>query len=104
MILKLVAPDLITHFLSDEQIAVGIRQLYEHKCEAVILLADPIKNLYMQMGCGGWHIEHCVGVEGPVYSADDIPLDLATRLFLAYKNGDASWMTAVAWKVEIEKL
>ena len=104
MTFRTVTPGSSTDNPGDEEIAAALRQLYDEKIDAVILVADKKKNLFMQMGCGGRHIEYCVGPEGPIYSADDVPIELAAQMFLAYKRGDDDWKTAVTWAVEIEEL
>lgn len=104
MILHTVSPDSKTDAPDEGLIADALRLLYAGKLDAVILVADEGQNRFMQMGQGGGHIEHCVGRKGPIYSAENVPLDLATRMFASYRNGDDGWQSAVSWVVEIEEL
>ena len=89
---------------SEGDITAALGRVYAGAIDAVILLSDPAANLYMQVPSGGQHIEYCVGPDGPIYAADDIPLDQAHNLFLSYARGDERWKTAVPWSVLVESL
>ncbi|GEM_PF-7111086 len=88
----------------EQDILLAVEKVYAEEIDAVILSSDVENNLFMQLPCGGIHIEYCVGIKGPVYSAEDVSLDMAKRLFISYANNDETWKTAVDWKVEIDEL
>ena len=64
MFLTTVSPNRTTDLPTEQDIIEALQQLYDQKLDAVILVADQKKNQFMQMGCGGGHIEHCVGPSG----------------------------------------
>lgn len=104
MILSTVSPDRTTETFNDEEVNAAVHNVYRGQVEAVILVADEGNNEFMQLPCGGQHIEHCVGPKGPIYSAENVEVELAAQMFLAYAKSDDAWKTAVVWKVEIEEL
>ena len=87
---------------TDNEVLNAIQKVYAEKIDAVILLSDVENNQFMQMPSGGFHVEYCVGSEGSIYSAEDVPILMANRMFLAYVKGEDSWKTAVIWKLELD--
>ena len=104
MRLDIVSPDSTTDNPSEEEIVEAIAKVYTENIDAVILISDVENNRFMQLPCGGVHIEYCVSPEGPIYSHEDTSRKLAIELFLSYARGDERWRTAVEWKVQIERL
>jgi hypothetical protein len=88
----------------DKDVVAAIRDLSDDRVDAVILIADDERNLFLQLGRGGRHVEHCVGPGGPNYSTDGVSIETATRMILSYLHGDASWKGEVTWGIEVEQL
>ena len=89
---------------NEEDIVTAVTRVYAEKVDAVILLSDEKNNRFMQVPCGGEHIEYCVGPQGPIYAVEGISLDQAIRLFVAYARGEDSWKTEVPWEIFMDRI
>ena len=81
-----------------------IHDVYAGKADYGILIIDEAENLFMQIAGGGGSLEYCIGLDGPIYGANELEEETAIKCFLSYNAGDEFWKTVLPWKIHFKSI
>lgn len=80
-----------------ETIEDAVRKSFHDNGLPTVLVVDVDNNLFIQNDSD--HVEYNEYNGGTIYATDNIDVDTAVHLYLAYARGEESWKTAVPWTV-----